>query len=198
MPTDDLFDILALESHRAGAFIVGEDLGTVPEGVREELDARDVLRYQVWWFEQDPLEEWSEKSLASVSTHDLPTVAGVWSGQDLTMLQELGHEPDAEWHATLRRRIAEATGLPEDASAVEAVAALHRHVAAAPNRLVLAQLDDAVGTPVRPNVPGTDRHARPENWSSALPVRVEDLPDHPLVTATVNAMAQGRRERHPR
>src|SRR5690606_17932969 len=69
MPTSDLFDILALESQRAQAFVVGEDLGTVPEGVREELDARDVLRYQVWWFDEDPLGQWSTKALASISTH---------------------------------------------------------------------------------------------------------------------------------
>ncbi|GGI07962.1 4-alpha-glucanotransferase [Egicoccus halophilus] len=192
MPTDDLFDILALESQRAGAFVVGEDLGTVPEGVREELDDRDVLRYQVWWFEQDPLEDWSEKALASVSTHDLPTVAGVWSGDDARMQAALGHEPDEEWHATLRERIVEATGVPADASAAEAVVALHRHLASAPNQLVLAQLDDAVAAPHRPNVPGTDRTARPENWALPLPVRLEDLPEHPTVQAVNTAMSHGR------
>ncbi|MBS3941603.1 MAG: 4-alpha-glucanotransferase [Actinobacteria bacterium] len=195
MPTSDLFDILALESQRAGAFIVGEDLGTVPEGVREELDARDVLRYQVWWFTDDPLEQWSEKSLASISTHDLPTVAGVWTGRDAQMQAELGHEPDTAWHGRLRQRIVAATGIADDASAAEATVALHRHVAGAPNRLVLAQLDDAVATPERPNVPGTDRHARPQNWSLPLPVSIEDLPGHPTVQAMATAMSQGRSAR---
>ncbi|MFA9430047.1 4-alpha-glucanotransferase [Egicoccus sp. AB-alg2] len=195
MPTDDLFDILALESQRARAFVVGEDLGTVPEGVREELDARDVLRYQVWWFEEDPIEAWSTKALASVSTHDLPTVAGVWTGKDARMLESLGHEPDDDWHAQLRTRIVAATGLDPDASAAEAIVALHRHLASAPNQLVLAQLDDAVGTPHRPNVPGTDRSVRAENWSLPLPVRIEDLPGHPTVTALATAMSHGRASR---
>ena len=197
MPTDDLFDILALESQRAGAFIVGEDLGTVPEGVREELDARDVLRYQVWWFEDAPLEQWSTKALASISTHDLPTVAGVWTGRDAQMQAELGHEPDEEWHGQLRQRIVAATGIPADASPAEATVALHRHVASAPNQLVLAQLDDAIETPERPNVPGTDRNARPQNWSLPLPVKIEDLPDHPTVTAMATAMSHGRTSRVP-
>jgi 4-alpha-glucanotransferase len=194
MPTRELLDILALESQRARCFVVGEDLGTVAEGVREEMDARDLLRYQVWWFETDPLEEWSAKALASVSTHDLPTVAGVWSGQDARMLDELGHEPDVEWHEELRGRIAKDTGVGPDASAEAAVVALHGHVATAPDRLVLAQLDDAVATPERPNVPGTDRVERPANWSLPLPVPAEELADHPTVHAVAQAMTAGRRE----
>lgn len=192
MPSRELLDILALESVRAGAFIVGEDLGTVGEGVREELDARDLLRYQVFWFEQDPVERWTSKALASVSTHDLPTVAGVWTGDDARMQAALGQEADVTWHAELRDRIRHATGLAEDASPHDAVVALHGHVAAGPNRLVLAQLDDAVAVSDRPNVPGTDRHARPANWSLPLPVRVEDLGDHPTVTAVAAAMTEGR------
>jgi 4-alpha-glucanotransferase len=192
MPTRDLLDILALESHRAGCFVVGEDLGTVAEGVREEMDDRDLLRYQVWWFETDPLEEWTEKALASVSTHDLPTVAGVWTGEDARMLRELGHEPDLDWHAELRERISSATGVATDAPADDAIVALHRHLAAAPDRLVLAQLDDAVAAPVRPNVPGTDRDERPANWSLPLPVPADELARHPIVRAVADAMSEAR------
>jgi 4-alpha-glucanotransferase len=192
MPTGDLLDILALESQRSRTFVVGEDLGTVAEGVREEMDARDLLRYQVWWFETDPFDEWSEKALASVSTHDLPTVAGVWTGRDADMLDELGHAPDHGWHAELRSRIREATGIGADATADEATVALHGHLATAPNRLVLAQLDDAVATPDRPNVPGTDREDRPANWSLPLPVPADELADHPTVTAVARAMTAGR------
>jgi 4-alpha-glucanotransferase len=195
MPTGDLLDILALESQRSKTFVVGEDLGTVAEGVREEMDARDLLRYQVWWFETDPFDEWSEKALASVSTHDLPTVAGVWTGRDAEMLDELGHAPDHGWHAELRGRIREATGIDADATADEATVALHGHLATAPNRLVLAQLDDAVATPDRPNVPGTDREERPANWSLPLPVPADELADHPTVRAAARAMTAGRAER---
>jgi 4-alpha-glucanotransferase len=195
MPTGDLLDILALESHRARCFVVGEDLGTVAEGVREEMDERDLLRYQVWWFETDPLEEWTSKALASISTHDLPTVAGVWTGEDARMLDELGHEPDHAWHAELRERISSATGVPTDAPADDAVVELHRHLASAPDRLVLAQLDDAVATTDRPNVPGTDRVERPANWSLPLPVPADDLPEHPTVRAVAAAMTEARAER---
>jgi 4-alpha-glucanotransferase len=195
MPSRELLDVLALESVRAGAFVVGEDLGTVGEGVREELDARDLLRYQVFWFEQDPVDVWTEKALASVSTHDLPTVAGVWSGDDARMQEALGQEPDTVWHAELRERIVEVTGLHPDASAAEAVVALHEHVAAGPNRLVLAQIDDALAVSDRPNVPGTDRTVRPSNWSLPLPVRVEDLGDDPTVRAVAAAMTRGRASR---
>jgi 4-alpha-glucanotransferase len=195
MPTRELLDILALESHRARCFVVGEDLGTVAEGVREEMDERDLLRYQVWWFETDPLEEWTAKALASISTHDLPTVAGVWTGQDAEMLDALGHEPDHAWHAELRERIASATGVQADAPADDAIVELHRHLATAPDRLVLAQLDDAVGTTDRPNVPGTDRLERPANWSLPLPVPADDLPAHPTVRAVAAAMTEARAER---
>jgi 4-alpha-glucanotransferase len=192
MPARELLDVLALESVRARAFVVGEDLGTVGEGVREELDARDLLRYQVFWFEEDPVEAWAEKALASVSTHDLPTVTGIWTGDDARMQRELGQEPDEDWHAELRARIREATGLAPEASPGEVVAALHGHVANGPNRLVLAQIDDALTASDRPNVPGTDRVARPANWSLPLPVRVEELADHRTVRAVAEAMSAAR------
>lgn len=195
MPSRELLDILALESVRAGAFIVGEDLGTVGEGVREELDARDLLRYQVFWFEQDPIDAWTAKALASVTTHDLPTVAGLWGGADARMQRELGQEPDTDWHEELRARIRAATGVASDATVEEVVVALHAHLAAAPNRLVLAQLDDALAVADRPNVPGTDRVARPANWSLPLPVRVEELADHATVRAVADAMTTARRAR---
>ena len=192
MPADDLLDILALESHRNATFVVGEDLGTVEEGVRDELDARDILRYQVWWFEEDPLEDWSAKALASVTTHDLPTVAGVWEGTDVAELRAIGQDPDGVWHADLRRRIAAAAQVPEDAPVEAAIVGLHRHVATAPDRIVVAQLDDALAVPHRINVPGTER---PENWSRPLPVRVADLAGHPTVQAVADALASGRRRR---
>ena len=195
MPAGELLDILALESHRTGTFVVGEDLGTVEEGVRDELDARDILRYQVWWFEEDALETWSPKALASVSTHDLPTVAGVWTGADEDELRTMGQEPDGVWHAKLRARIAAAAGVAHDAVTSDAIVGLHRHVARVPNRIVVAQLDDALGVARRINVPGTDRRERPANWTQPLPQPVSALGDDPTVRAVAGAMARGREER---
>lgn len=185
--TDELLDILALESVRAGAFVVGEDLGTVEAGVREELAARRILRYQVWWFEEDPIDEWARDALASVTTHDLPTVAGIWTGEDARMQQGLGMEPDRDWHEELRGRIRRATGLPRDASVREVVVRLHERLSQAPDRLVVTQLEDALGMTDRPNVPGTTRDVR-ANWSLALPVTLEQLEEHPTVAAVARAL----------
>ena len=92
-PAGDLLDIVALECQRAGAYAVGEDLGTVEDEVRTELRARGVLSYKVLWFEDRPPSEYPVQALASVSTHDLPTVAGMWTGSDLDDQRKLGMEP---------------------------------------------------------------------------------------------------------
>lgn len=83
-PYEDLLDIVLQERERAGGFVVGEDLGTVEPWMRDELRARGVLSYKVLWFEDDPPEKWPEQSVAAVTTHDLPTIAGVASGVDGT------------------------------------------------------------------------------------------------------------------
>ena len=76
-PWRDLLGIVCLEAVRAGVFVVGEDLGTVERWVRDELAARDILSYRLLWFEEQPPARWPEKALAAVTTHDLPTVAGL-------------------------------------------------------------------------------------------------------------------------
>ena len=89
-PADDLLGILALESHRAKAIVVGEDLGTVEEGVREKLAAYNVLSSRVLWFESDLPAKYPRRAMASVTTHDLPTIAGLWTGSDVRAQQEAG------------------------------------------------------------------------------------------------------------
>ncbi|MDP9234108.1 MAG: 4-alpha-glucanotransferase, partial [Actinomycetota bacterium] len=79
-PARDLLNILALESHRAGAYIIGEDLGTVEAEVREEMGDRNMLSYRVMWFEEAAPSSYPQLSLATVTNHDLPTIAGVWTG----------------------------------------------------------------------------------------------------------------------
>jgi 4-alpha-glucanotransferase len=81
-PWRDLLGILALEATLAGAFVVGEDLGTVEPWMREELASRNVLSYRVLWFESLSPGGWPEKALAAITTHDLPTVAGVFTGAE--------------------------------------------------------------------------------------------------------------------
>lgn len=190
-PVGDLLDILALESHRAGAYVVGEDLGTVEDGVREELAARDVLRYRVLWFEDAPPRAWGANALGSVSTHDLPTVAGLWSGADLQMLRDAGLPADGEMHERMRATLADRTGLPPDASPEEACVAAARTIGAAGSDLVVVQLEDAVAARHRINVPGTDEE-RPDNWSLPLPVTLEALPDDPTAQRVVAAVRDAR------
>ena len=94
-PLDDLLGQLALESVRARCLVVGEDLGTVPEGLRERLAGGRVLSYRVLRFERDgaefkPPDAYPALALACVSTHDLPTLAGWWSGEDIAERHSLG------------------------------------------------------------------------------------------------------------
>lgn len=191
-PTDALLDVVGHASRRNGTWVVGEDLGTVGEGVRPTLAARDILRYQVLWFEQDHPHDWAEGALASITTHDVATVAGLWSGHDLELQRRIGLEPDEGWNWWVRDRLADAAGIPRDADVATAAVALHRLVASAPSRVVVAQVDDLIGTLERPNVPGTKRDQRPENWSLALPVPLDDLPGHPLAGRVVEALRTER------
>jgi len=88
-PLEDMLRLIAIESHRMKAIVLGEDLGTVPEGFTEQLVAANVLGMRVLWFERDhaqhfiPPTAWSANAAAMTGTHDLPTVAGWWAGRDL-------------------------------------------------------------------------------------------------------------------
>jgi 4-alpha-glucanotransferase len=174
-PAGDLLDILALESHRARAFVVGEDLGTVEDEVRQELADRNVLSYRLLWFEPGPPASYPEQALAAVTTHDLPTIAGLWSG----------HDPAASDMAEPRDRLRAATGVDAGARVDEVVVAAHRALAQAPSRVLLATLDDALLVEERPNMPGT---VQASNWSTALPVPIEDLATDPCAQAIADAL----------
>ena len=186
--TNELLDILALESHRADAYIVGEDLGTVEPGVREHLADRSMLRYRVVWFEDDPPSAWDRHGLGSVTTHDLPAVAGLWERTDLAEYERVGVPMDPDRLERMRDRLIERTGLDDDAGPDEACVAAAELLAGAGTDVVVAQLEDAVGATHRINIPGTTGDQRPENWSLPLPVRLEDLPDHPTVQRVVAAL----------
>jgi 4-alpha-glucanotransferase len=187
-PADDLLGIVALESHRAGALVVGEDLGTVERGVRERLTARGVLSYRVMWFEEGPPSRYPEVAMAAVTTHDLPTIAGLWSGVDLAEQRALGLEPNEAALAAVRARLASATGAAADGAVADVIEAAHRRLAEAPSVLVTATLDDALAVSERPNVPGTTRE-RP-NWSLALPAPLETLEATPLALRIAAALTR--------
>jgi 4-alpha-glucanotransferase len=184
----ELLEILALEAARAGAFVVGEDLGTVEESMRRELAARDVLSYRLLWFEPEPPRRFPERALAAVTTHDLPTVAGLWTGADLAEQRRLGLAPNEESTAAIRRRLAGWGGLPHDAPAATAVEAAYRLLAEAPSLVRMATLEDALAMEERPNIPGTTRE-RP-NWSRLLPRSLEELVRGPLFGAIGRLLAE--------
>jgi 4-alpha-glucanotransferase len=185
-PADELLEILAIESARAGAVVAGEDLGTVAPGVRRELRRRNVLSYRLAYFERRPPTRYPRGSLAAVGTHDLPTIAGTWLGSDLDVQRRAGLQPDAAGLALLRARLARAAGASPDAGLDEVILAVHRNVASSPAAIVVAALEDAQRVEVRPNLPGTvDQHP---NWSIPLPSTLEQMRDDPFVTALAETL----------
>lgn len=186
-PTDELLEIVAIESERAAAVVVGEDLGTVPVGVRGELRRRRVLSTRLALFERRPPEAWPRQAFAGVSTHDLPTIAGLWSGADLDDQAAAGIIPDPRETARLRRRLLRAAGVDSTTDASQLAVTLHRRIAQAPPMLVAATLEDALGVAERPNVPGTVPPQR-DNWSLALPLPIEELRSHPGVVELVDGL----------
>jgi 4-alpha-glucanotransferase len=185
-PADDLLGLLALESHRARAIIVGEDLGTVEAGVRERLAAERVLSYRLLWFEPGEPATFPELALAAVNTHDLPTVAGLWSGADLETQRALGLAPNEAFQAALRERVVRLTGLDESAEPAQAVERLHAAMARAPSMLVSATLDDALAVVERPNFPSTVYEW--PNWSLALPRDLDGLEQSALPRALARVL----------
>lgn len=176
-PADDLLAVLRLESHRAGAPVIGEDLGTVEEGVRDRLAESGVLTCRVLLFDPHTTRNWPAAALASTTTHDLPTIAGLWTGTDLADQRSAGVAAEAET-ARLRANLAASTGLDTDSTA-QAVDAAHHLIGASPCVLAAVGLEDLLGLEHRPNIPATDR---PENWNRPLPVPIDDL-DAVLATA---------------
>lgn len=172
MPAEELLAVIRLEAVRAGAFVVGEDLGTVQAGVREAMAGGGILGTKVWWFDPTPA-EWGTANLATVTTHDLPTVAGVWAGSD-----------GSDDMQRLLREVA-----PGATTATDAAAALHGQVAASRCVLALASFDDLAGCDERPNRPGTVGGG---NWSVRMPASTERVLDEEPGRAILTAFAAGR------
>ena len=174
-PTDELLEIVAIESHRAGAIVIGEDLGTVPAGVRRELRRRRMLSTRLALFERGPRRPDTRARPSPVSRRmTFRPMAGAVTGSDLDDQAASGVQPDPDGLAKLRARLLAAAGVEEDAGLEEVVLGLHAALAASPSALVAATLEDALRMERRPNLPGTVSAQRP-NWSLPLPVPVEDL-----------------------
>jgi 4-alpha-glucanotransferase len=171
-PLKDLMRLIALESYRHRSIIIGEDLGTVPAGFDRRLADAGIYGMRVIWFERErgrfkPPQRWQNTAAAMTSTHDLPTVAGWWSGHDIAVREQLGFAPEADeeraerrsdrkilWRAFRRAKAAE--GDPPGNNDGNAVAdAAVKFVGQTPSDLVLLPLEDALALEEQPNLPGT-------------------------------------------
>jgi 4-alpha-glucanotransferase len=164
---------VALESQRARAVIVGEDLGTVEPHVREELAAAHILSYRLVWFEKTAPSHYPGAALAAITTHDLPTVAGLWTDADVQVQRELGLSPNEAGTRQIKSRVRRMTRAAATTPVREVIARLHEALGRAPSRILTATLDDAMSVEERPNMPATSDEW--PNWRIALPEPIETL-----------------------
>lgn len=204
-----LLGILALEAQRAGAIIVGEDLGTVEYWVADALAERGILGASVLWFEyagDEPAwpQQWRRDALASVTVHDLPPTLGYLRGEHVRIRASLGllTVPEDQVWASHREQMQQwrarlvAAGVLDrvDADDEDVLLALHRYAGMSPSRMLGVALVDMVGDVRTQNQPGTDQEY--PNWriplcdSSGTPVLLEDLPTLPRAAAVAQAMTQ--------
>lgn len=207
-PMRRLLAELAAASRRHRAMIIGEDLGVVPKGFREIMQAHRIQSYRVLMFERDASgfrapAEWPVDALACVATHDTATFAGWWRGTDIDVRRQLRlyDEPTAEavrlQRATERGELAAllrhqrlSLARRNTRYSADLAAAVHRLAASAPCRLFVAQLEDLLGVAEQPNVPGTvDEHP---NWRRRLPVDIEELPHRHDADTILAAIAAAR------
>lgn len=209
---DAMLAVLALEAHRAGAVVIGEDLGTVEPEVTEALADSGMMGCAVGWFTRDqsspgepllPPDKWPPRAAASLSTHDLPTAAGFLRGEhvrargDLGLLDDVSSElataerEREEWLALLRSQEllppqgADGSEPDED----QIILAMHKLLAATSSRLKLISPYDVIAEPRQPNLPGTvDEYP---NWRLPLPQTLEELRDDPRVAEITAAFRAG-------
>ena len=217
-PFHDMLRTLTEVSEARRAIVIGEDLGVVPAGFREAMQACEIQSYRVFFFEtREDLylhpDDYPSAALACVTTHDLPPLACWWGGHDIATRRAIGmlteHEAgeDLAHRAHMRRRMlglfddlgilpeALAPVMRDEAEAPHALpdsvaVALHRLMARTPARLLVVQAEDLTGSAKQVNIPGTV--AEHPNWRHKLPISLEDLPEHPLFGAITAALREER------
>ena len=223
-PFRDLLRLVALESQRHRCAVIGEDLGTVPEGFREAMQAANVLSYRVVMFERGwdgdfiRPRDYPPLAAASAATHDLATLKGFWLGRDIEWRQHLALYPDAAAEAAeiadrgdARRKLLEAliaegllspeqfaVYLPSEGEPVykdQLGAAILSYLARSRSRLALVQLEDVVGEVEQANLPGTtDAHP---NWRRRLSSRLDELLAGARLATTAALLNEARRDAAP-
>jgi 4-alpha-glucanotransferase len=198
-PFDDLLAIIAVESYRSKTVVIGEDLGTVPDWVRDHLSKARVLSYRVFYFERRGDASWKspgeypQQALAVAGTHDLPTLTGFWSGEDIQVRAGLGSFPDdaarrQAWEerqrdkgrmlTALKREALLPSGMSDDPTLVPSMTpalcrAIHAYLASTPAWLVLANIEDGLEEISQTNLPGTVDHY--PNWRRKYASRTDLL-----------------------
>lgn len=214
-PLEDILRIIALESRRENCVVIGEDLGNVPDGFGEIMAAAGLLSYKVLFFERWESglfmrpELYPAQSMVTVSTHDLPTLSGWWTGRDLQWRQQLNLYPNDEMGPQERAsrivdreqlvaalddlHVIDMSKAPAQAPAqmnTELSIAVQKYMAQAPSHIQLIPLEDALEIVEQVNIPGTiDEHP---NWRQKLPVLLEDFFQQNSVAAIAEAMQQAR------
>lgn len=214
-PFDDILRVIALESRRNNCVVIGEDLGTVPDGFGEIMAAAGLLSYKVMYFEKwdsgffKRPELYPAQSMVTVSTHDLPTLTSWWTGRDLNWRRTLNLYPtdemaQAEQNARIKERELLVAALqdmqvltsqddllqePPHMSRALTIAT-QKFLAQANSHILLIPLEDALEVAEQVNIPGTvDEHP---NWQQKLPVNIELFNKIDSVKELVTAMQQMR------
>jgi len=207
-PLEELLAVVALESQRHRCLVIGEDLGTVPDGLREALLEAGILSYRLLYFEQDSSgrfcrpADWPQQALVAPSTHDLPTLPAYWSGADLELRRQLDLYPSddiasgelARRAADRHRLVAALTeqGLPAEPDGNTPIGSIYRFLARTPSQLLMVQPEDLLGIVEPLNVPGTTREY--PNWQRKLTADNAALfADARVVEAAEAINAEGRR-----
>jgi glycogen operon protein len=182
--TDALIALTAIESHRGRCMVIGEDLGTVPEGLRQRLAAAAILSYRMLWFERDqtgylPAASYPPLSAACLSSHDTRPFRGWRQQAGAAELRELERALNAAGH-----------------SSGDLLVDVHGFLAEAPAAVMLVQADDLTGETEPLNVPGTD--AGKPNWRRRLSVTVDKLAALPATARVLAAVRKGRITPTPR
>jgi (1->4)-alpha-D-glucan 1-alpha-D-glucosylmutase len=192
-PWRELLGLLAARSQRCRCMVIGEDLGTVPEGLREAMRDTGLLSYRLLYFEQHDGRfrapgEYSADALVAAGTHDLPSLAMWWSGEDIDLRERLGLWPNdamrvAELEQRQHARAALTAALRQEGlhdgevPGEVPVEAIHAFLARTPCKLLMVQLEDVLGLAMQVNLPGTvEEHP---NWRQRLPCTIADALANP-------------------
>jgi 4-alpha-glucanotransferase len=203
-PFEDLIGIVALESHRQRCLVIGEDLGTLPDGFQDKMRAVGLLSYCLLYFERDqfgrfkPPADYPADALVALGTHDLPTIWGFWTRRDLAERERIGAYPEAAMAVAARQgRQEEIEGLIEALQRERLLRPGHRRdvvpmqavlhfIARTRSRLLMLGIEDLVGVEDQANLPGTiDEHP---NWRRRLPKTLDEIMADPHVADAVRIL----------